>query len=228
MSEGQDRARDAAARAVVDQIEPGTVIALGSGRAVWRTIEVMSERWPDGIPVQAVVASNWTHERADAAGIDVLELDGTVEPVVAIDGADEIDPALALIKGGGGALLREKIVIASARRFIVVAETAKKVERLGQGFRLPIEIVKFAWRDTARRLEEVVPGGQLRLADGAPFLTDEGHYILDCDVPPGGGPEELAAELSLIPGVVEHGLFIGMTETAYLGTPEGDVEILTA
>ena len=189
----------------------------------------MSERWPGGIPVQAVVASNWTHERADAAGIEVLELDGEVEPVVAIDGADEIDPALALIKGGGGALLREKIVIASARRFVVVAETAKKVERLGQGFRLPD-------RDRQVRMARHRPPARghrarRRTAAGRRTTRSSPTRATTSSTAPcrrARGPEELAAELSLIPGVVEHGLFIGMAEKAYLGTPEGGVEILTA
>lgn len=228
MSEAQDRAREAAARAVVGEIQEGTVIALGSGRAVWRTIDAMSERWPGGIPVKAVVASERTHRHAGDAGIEVVELDGMVEPVVAIDGADEIAPGLALIKGGGGALLREKIVIASAARFVVVAETGKQVQHLGEGFRLPVEIVRFGWRDTARRLAAILPEGDLRQAEDGPYLTDESHYILDCPVPAGADPEELAAELSLVPGVVEHGLFIGMAEKAYLGTPEGTVEIVTA
>lgn len=228
MSDPKDPAREAAARAVVEEIDAGTVIALGSGRAVWRAIEVMSERWPDGIPVQVIVASSLTHERAVAAGLEVLELDGTVAPVLAIDGADELTADLALIKGGGGALLREKIVVASASRFVVVAETPKLVERLGQGFPLPVEVVRFAWQDTARRLEAILPDGRRRETSGEPFVTDEGHYILDCPVPERTDPEELAAELSMVPGVVEHGLFIGMAEKAYLGTPEGGVQILEA
>jgi ribose 5-phosphate isomerase A len=224
MSGQPDPAREAAAAAVLDELGPGQVIALGSGRAVWRVLELMAERWPDGLRV--VVASDRTQERAVAAGMEVLELDGSVEPSVAIDGADEVGPGLALIKGGGGALLREKIVIASAARFVVVAETAKRVDRLGQGFKLPVEVVRFGWQDTARRLDPLVDGWELREDDGEPYDTDEGHLILDCGIPEGAEPEELAAELSMTPGVVEHGLFIGMAETAYLGTPQGDVEIL--
>jgi ribose 5-phosphate isomerase A len=226
MSGAPDPAREAAATAVLGELDPEQVIALGSGRAVWRVLDLMAERWPEGLRV--VVASELTRERAAAAGMEVLELDGAVEPAVAVDGADEVGPGLALIKGGGGALLREKIVIASALRFVVVAETAKRVERLGQGFPLPVEVVKFGWRDTARRLEGLVDSWELREADGKPFDTDEGHHILDCRVPVAADPEELAAELSMTPGVVEHGLFIGMAEKAYLGTPEGEVEILEA
>ena len=124
----------------------------------------------------------------------MLELDGTFGLDLALDGADEVDPELGLIKGGGGALLREKIVISAAERFVVVAETAKKVDRLGQGFRLPVEVVRFAWRDTRRRLSAVLPEAELRLngAGSEPYLTDEGHYILDAPIPEGSDPHSLA------------------------------------
>jgi ribose 5-phosphate isomerase A len=219
-------ARDAASAAALDLIEPDTTIGLGSGRAVWRVVDRIAERWPDGPPLRAVVASELTHARARAAGIEVVELDGTFELDLAIDGADEIDPELRLIKGGGGALLREKIVVAAAQRFVVVAETGKLVDRLGAGFRLPVEVARFAWRDTARRLEDLLPGAELRTAGDSAFLTDEGHHILDCPIPPDAGPDALAASLRQIPGVLEHGLFIGMAEQALLGAPDGTVQRL--
>jgi ribose 5-phosphate isomerase A len=162
------------------------------------------------------------------ARIEVVELDGTFELDLAIDGADELDRDLRLIKGGGGALLREKIVVAAARRFVVVAETGKRVERLGEGFRLPVEVARFAWRDTRRRLERLLPEAELRTAGDSAFLTDEGHHILDCAIPPGTDPDALADELRRVPGVLEHGLFIGMAEQALLGTPDGRVERLSA
>jgi ribose 5-phosphate isomerase A len=221
-------ARDAASAAAIELIEPHTTIGLGSGRAVWRVVDRIAERWPGGPPLRAVVASELTHARAREAGIEVVELDGTFELAIAIDGADEVDPDLRLIKGGGGALLREKIVIAAARRFVVVAETGKLVGRLGEGFRLPVEVARFAWRDTARRLAELLPGPELRTAGDSAFLTDEGHHILDCPIPPGTDIDALADQLRRIPGVLEHGLFIGMAEQALLGTPEGTVERLRA
>src|SRR5918997_1198093 len=165
-------AREAAAAAAAELVEPGMTIGLGSGRAVW----AVTERLPAG--TRAVVASERTREAALGGGIDVVELDGTFELDLAIDGADEIDPSLGLIKGGGGALLREKIVISAARRFVVVAETSKKVDRLGEGFRLPVEVVRFGWADTGRRLSALLPEAQLRGTESGsdPFITDEGHY----------------------------------------------------
>jgi ribose 5-phosphate isomerase A len=221
-------ARDAASAAAIELIEPGTTIGLGSGRAVWRVVDRIAERWPGGPPLRAVVASELTHARAREAGIELVELDGSFELDIAIDGADEVDRDLRLIKGGGGALLREKIVVAAARRFVVVAETSKLVGRLGDGFDLPIEVARFSWRDTRRRLAALLPNPRLRTAGDSAFLTDEGHHILDCAIPAGVDLDALATELRGVPGVLEHGLFIGMAEQALLGTPAGTVERLTA
>lgn len=225
-AEAPSHARDAASAAALALIEPGMTIGLGSGRAIWRVVDRIAERWPGGPPVRAAVASELTDGRARAAGIEVVELDGTVALDLALDGADEVDADLRLIKGGGGALLREKIVIAAAERFIVVAETPKRVERLGAGFRLPVEVARFAWRDTRRRLATLLPAPELRMAGDAPFRTDEGHHILDCGVPPDADLDALADELRRVPGVLDHGLFIGMAEAALLGTPDGGVERL--
>ena len=219
-----NRAREAAAAAAAELVEPGMVIGLGSGRAVWKLTELLGE---SDLRIRAATASNRTAELARGLDMEIVELDGTVELDLALDGADEVGPGLGLIKGGGGALLREKIVVCAARRFVVVAETPKKVERLGQHMRLPVEVTRFAWRDTRRRLAKLLPDAQLREAEGVPYLTDEGHYILDCAVPADADATELDLALKRIAGVVEHGLFLGMAERALLGTPEGDVEVLT-
>src|SRR5262249_22237147 len=145
----KDAAREAAAAAAVERIEPGMVIGLGSGRAVWKVVETIGER---GLDVRAAAASIRTEEIAQQAGIELIDLDAVVPLDLAIDGADEIDPQLGLIKGGGGALLREKLVIAAARQFVVVAETDKKVERLGDTCAVPVEVVRFGWRSTMARL----------------------------------------------------------------------------
>lgn len=226
MTDSSDLARGAAARAALAEIEPGTTIGLGSGRAVWRLVAEIAERWPENPPVRVAAASILTEERCRAAGIELADLDGRTELAIAIDGADEVAPGLALIKGGGGALLREKLVISAARRFVVVAETEKRVSHLGERFALPVEVVRFGWRDTSRRLAELLPGAELRTTgSGSPFATDEGHLILDCPLSPELDCERVAAELSSTTGVVEHGLFIGMAARGYLGTADGEVEI---
>jgi ribose 5-phosphate isomerase A len=222
-----DAARSAAAAAGLERIGEGMTIGLGSGRAVWKLIELARERWPEGPPVRAVFASDRTAELGREAGIEAVELDGATHLDVAIDGADEIDPALGLIKGGGAALLREKLVVAAAERFVVVAETAKRVGRLGEGFRLPVEIVRFAWPDTRRRVLALVPEADLRTGDGGdPLVTDEGHHLLDCVLPAEGDLAALGEALKATVGVVEHGLFLGMADEALLGRPDGGVDVL--
>lgn len=220
----KDAARAAAAAAAVDRVQPGMTIGLGSGRAVWKVVEAIGER---RLEVRAAAASVRTEEVATAVGIELIDLDSAGSLDVAIDGADEIDPQLGLIKGGGGALLREKLVIAAARHFVVVAETDKKVERLGQTRAVPVEVVRFGWRSTlARLLDGVVSVAELRLAGDSPYVTDEGHVILDCAVPAEGSIEELAAALKSETGVVEHGFFLGMADEVLLGTLDGGVEEL--
>ena len=220
--------RAAAAQAAVELMEPDMTIGLGSGRAVWSVIEAIGARWSGNHEIRAVVASEATFALAHAAGLEIVQLDGTRELALAVDGADEIGPDMRLLKGGGGALLREKIVAAAAQRFVVVAETTKQVDRLGEGFRLPVEVVRFGWRDTRRRLAELLPDAERRDVGDEPYMTDEGHWILDCAIPEDADPDQLNSELELIPGVVEHGLFIGMTERVLLGTPVGELEVIKA
>lgn len=204
-------------------------IGLGSGRAVWRAIELIGERWPGGsVPLRSAFASEATRERAAAVGIEAVELDGSVRLDVAIDGADEVDPQLGLIKGGGAALLREKIVVCAAARFVVVAESRKRVSRLGETFLLPVEVVRFGWADTRGRVLELLPSAVLRSDGDQPVVTDEGHYLLDCELPPEGDLNELAERLKATVGVVEHGLFLGLASEALLGTPTGEVEVIQA
>jgi ribose 5-phosphate isomerase A len=227
----EDTARAAAAAAAADLVEPGMTVGLGSGRAVWKLVELLGARVRAGGDLaagalRAASASSRTERLAASLGIDLIELDGDVELDLALDGADEVDPQLRLIKGGGGALLREKIVISAARRFVVVAETPKKVERLGEHFRLPVEVVQFAWRDTRRRVTAVLPDAVQRLEDGEAYVTDEGHFILDCALPAAADLDALGPRLKQIPGVVEHGLFIGLAERALLGRPDGGIELL--
>jgi ribose 5-phosphate isomerase A len=222
-----DLAREAAARAAVERLEDGMTIGLGSGRAVWRAIELIGERWAGRPPIRAAFASDRTQELAAAVGIKAVDLDGRLVLDLAIDGADEIDPGLGLIKGGGAALLREKLVVIAAERFLVVAESRKRVTRLGETFKLPVEVVRFGWRDTRRRLLDLLPGADARISLDAMVLTDEGHYLLDCALPSEGDLRALGDAIKATVGVVEHGLFLGLASEALLGTPDGEVEVLT-
>jgi len=222
-----DAARAAAARAASELVEPDSVIGLGSGRAVWAVTELLGERRGELGGLRIAVASSRTDELARAAGLEVVELDGELRLALAIDGADEIDPQLGLLKGGGGALLREKIVVAAAERFVVVAEVSKKVDRLGSTRGIPVEVIRFGWRDTRTRLLELVESAELRRGDdGEPYVTDEGHYIIDCAPRASGEMAELGAAIKAMPGVVEHGLFLTEANLALLGRPDGEVETL--
>jgi ribose 5-phosphate isomerase A len=195
-------------------------IGLGSGRAVWAVLELLRGR-----EIRAAAASTRTDELLRQAGIEVVELDGSVRLAMAIDGADEVDPDLGLIKGGGAAMLREKLVVKAAEQFVVVAEATKKVGRLGQTRGLPVEVVRFAWRDTRRRLLSLVADAELRTnGRGDVVITDEGNYILDCGLPESGDLAALGTAIKAEVGVVEHGLFIGMTWLALLGNADGSVE----
>jgi ribose 5-phosphate isomerase A len=219
-------ARAAAAGAAAELVEPGSAIGLGSGRAVWAVLTLLGER-SELAPLRVAVASSRTDELAREAGLEVVELDGSLRLSLAIDGADEVDPRLGLLKGGGGALLREKIVVAAAERFVVVAETAKRVERLGSTRGIPVEVVRFGWRDSRARLLAHVETAELRRTDdGEPYVTDEGHHILDCAPRAEGDLAELAATVKAMPGVVEHGLFLTEADLVLLGRPDGGVERL--
>ncbi|HYZ79665.1 MAG TPA: ribose-5-phosphate isomerase RpiA [Solirubrobacteraceae bacterium] len=228
MTDPKDAARRAAAAAALERIEAGMTIGLGSGRAVWKLLETICERWPEGVPLRVVPASSRTEQLARQAGIELLDLDDAGPLDLAIDGADELDGRLRLIKGGGGALLREKLVVAAARRFVVVAETDKLVDRIGEHWRVPVEVVRFGWRTTlARLLDGVVTAADVRCTDdGTPFITDEGHVIVDCAVPREGDLGEFAIGLKAVVGVVEHGLFLGMADEALLGAPDGTLETI--
>ena len=219
--------RTVAARKSLDYVQTGMRLGLGSGSTVAALVPLLGERIRSGLRIQTVCASSSTRALATQAGIPLLD-EKTFEHLdLAIDGADEIDPALRLVKGGGGALLRERIVAAAADRFIVIADARKRVARLGQ-FPLPVEVTQFGWRSMAKKLGELFPA-TLRLdkATGQPFVSDEGNYILDCETGPIADPERLATQLSAMAGVMAHGLFIGLASLAVVARG-GNVEELTA
>jgi ribose 5-phosphate isomerase A len=222
-------ARAAAVAAARNHIEQGMTIGLGSGRAVLALADALAGRWSGRPPLRVTVASSVTEARARAAGLELIELTPSTTLDLAVDGADEVDPRLNLIKGGGAALLREKFVIAAARRVLIVAEVRKRVQRLGSTHPLPVEVVRFAWETTRRRLLELVPEATLRNdPTGAPLRTDEGHHLLDCQMPE-LAPDDLpglAAALKATLGVVDHGLFLGIADEVVLGHADGSVETL--
>jgi ribose 5-phosphate isomerase A len=202
-------------------------LGLGSGRAVFALIDLLGATWSSPRPLRAVVASSRTEARARAAGIEVVPLDADHHPLdLAVDGADEVDPALHLLKGGGGALLREKLVLAAARHVLIVAESPKLVDRLGTAKALPVEVVRFAWPTTRHRLLDLLPSATLRPSpEGPPFVTDEGHHLLDCTLPP-GDLDPLATALKSTLGVVDHGLFLHHADEVVLGHSDGSVQHL--
>ena len=221
-----DPARAAAVAAARELVEPGMTIGLGSGRAVFALVDLLAASGPEPGRLRAVVASSRTEARARAAGIELVSLDGDLTLDLAVDGADEVDPDLALLKGGGGALLREKLVLAAARSVAIVAEAPKLVDRLGTTKALPVEVVRFAWPTTRRRLLDLLPTATLRRTpDGTPVVTDEGHHLLDCQLPD-GDLAPLAAAIKSTLGVVEHGLFPDQADEVLLGQPDGTVRVL--
>jgi ribose 5-phosphate isomerase A len=217
--------RQAAARAL-DWVKPGMRLGLGSGSTAKHFVELLGEKVRAGLDIVGVPTSEATRAQAEGCGIRLSTLDETPELDVTIDGADEIAPDLSLIKGGGGALLREKIVASASARMIVIADESKWVPVLGK-FPLPIEIVPFGRRATERAIAAAIDGKSsaaltLRQGkDGHPFVTDGGHFILDAALGRIAEPRSLAGRLAEIPGVVEHGLFIGLAQAVVLAGPGG-------
>ncbi|MBQ8106845.1 MAG: ribose-5-phosphate isomerase RpiA [Afipia sp.] len=221
-----DLKRQAAARAV-EQVQDGMKLGLGTGSTAKHFVELLGERVKAGLKVVGVPTSEATRADAERCGVPLTTLEEVDHLDLTVDGADEIDPDLALIKGGGGALLREKIVAAASDRMIVIADESKWVPTLGR-FPLPIEVIPFGLGATRRAIEAVFAengvSGQMdvrKTKDGHAFVTDGGHWIIDAHLGRIPDPPRLAAALSSIPGVVEHGLFIGLARTAVLAGPQG-------
>jgi len=223
----------AAATEAAKLVEPGMKLGLGTGSTAAKLVQALALRVKDGLDVVCVPTSEATRKLAQAAGIRLTTLDETPHLDLTIDGADEIDPILTLIKGGGGALLREKIVATASDRMVVIADASKKVSALGL-FPLPVEVVPFGVIATrnmiAAMVREIGYDGTIGMRtgkDGKPFVTENGNLIFDCQFGRIGEPLDLAAALRIIPGVVEHGLFIGLCDQAFIAGPKG-VESLLA
>lgn len=223
-AEAQKRA--AAARAV-EFVRPGMRLGLGTGSTAKYFVELVGERVRAGLDVVAVPTSEVTYADAKRFGIPLTTLDETPELDLTVDGADEIGPNLALIKGGGGALLREKIVAAASARMIVIADESKVVEALGR-FPLPVEIAPFGYGATEKAIHSAIAAIQApgplplrRGKDGHAFVTDGGHWIIDAALGRIDDPGAMARALAAVPGVMEHGLFVGIAQMAIIAGTDG-------
>jgi len=226
MMSTDDLKRQAAARAL-EQVRDGMKLGLGTGSTAKHFVELLGERVQAGLTIIGVPTSEATRADAERCGVPLTTLEKVDRLDLTVDGADEIDPNLELIKGGGGALLREKIVAAASDRMIVIADETKWVETLGR-FPLPIEVIPFGLGATRRAIEAVFakngvsgPMDIRKTKDGHVFVTDGGHWIIDAKLGRIPDSPKLAASLNSIPGVVEHGLFIGLARTAVLAGPQG-------
>ena len=216
----QDALKRAAAEKALELVRDGMLLGLGSGSTVRYFTEGVGRLVADGMKLRGVPTSRATAEIAAACGIPVVEdLVGLID--LAVDGADEVDPSLNLVKGRGGALFREKLVAAAARRFVAVVDESKMVDRLGVGV-LPVEVLPFLWRTTADRLVKLCSGLTVRGGEEQPYVTDNGNLILDLSFEGGiDDPAELGTALEAVVGVVEHGLFLGMADTCIVAGEKG-------
>jgi ribose 5-phosphate isomerase A len=220
-----DLEKEAAARASLRFVKDGQVVGLGTGSTAAYFIRMLGEQVSNGLRVRGIPTSERSRDLALSLGIPLTTFDECTEIDVAVDGADEVDPHLRLIKGGGGALLREKIVASAAKQLVIVADASKRVPVLGK-FPLPVEVIKFARALVARKIAALGADVELRVnLDGKPYLTDEGNYILDCRFGQIRDADALACQLSDMPGVVEHGLFIGMASTVLYAEGEQIIEV---
>ncbi len=227
-----DRAKFAAAQCAADFVENGMRVGLGTGStAAWLIRRLGTRVREDGLGIIVVPTSTRTAEQARAEGLSVVTLDEARWLDLTIDGADEFDAELSLIKGGGGALLQEKIVATASDRMIVIADPAKEVRRLG-AFPLPVEVVPFGWKATKALIEEILASldvlgreTTLRMNGSAPYRTDEGNFILDLALGRIGDARQLALVLNQVPGVVENGLFVDIADQVVIGQPDGSCEL---
>lgn len=222
-----DDLKEKAARAALDLVRDGMRLGLGSGSTSARFVDALGERVGAGLKVLCVPTSETTRAQAERLGIPLTTLDETPQLDLTVDGADEIDDDLRMIKGGGGALLREKIVATASARMVVIADESKLVAKLGK-YPLPVEVVRFGFLATIRLIEalagEAGCHGEIKLRAGqgdAPFVTDQGNLIVDCDFGSIPEPEVLAFALKRVPGVVEHGLFLGLADLAIVAEHGG-------
>jgi len=220
----QDQWKKAAAEAAAKLVESGMVVGLGTGSTAAFLVSALGRRVAgENLRITAIPTSERTAEQARSLNISLTTFAEYTEIDLTVDGADEVLPGpLYLIKGHGGALLREKIVAAASKRMVVVADQTKIVGRLGSLVSVPVEVVPYGWQATQKKLTQLEAKPALRVgADKKPYITDGGHYILDCAFGPMGDPQQIAHHLDHVVGVVEHGLFLKFASEAFIGGPEG-------
>jgi ribose 5-phosphate isomerase A len=217
----EDTEKAAAARKSLEYVKDGMVVGLGTGSTATFAIQFLGEQVREGLKIRGIPTSRASADLARSLKIPLTSFDEVDHTDVTIDGADEVAPGLALIKGGGGALLHEKIVAAASHRLVIVADEHKLVQKLGR-FPLPVEVIPFAAGPVRKKLEGLGANPVLRQAhDGSPYITDEGNYIFDCHYGEIADPAGLAPTLKSITGVVEHGLFLGLASVAIIAGPNG-------
>ncbi len=220
-----DQEKEAAAQASLQFVKDGQVVGLGTGSTAAYFIKLLGEKVKNGMRVRGIPTSDRSRELAESLGIPLTTLDECQEIAVTVDGADEVDPQLRLIKGGGGAMLREKIVASATKQLVIVADATKQVPVLGK-FPLPVEVIPFAQALVAKRIAALGAQVSVRMnSDGSPYVTDERNHILDCRFGQIADADLLARQLSEMPGVVEHGLFIGMASVVIFARGSEIVEL---
>jgi len=222
-----DQLKQAAADTAVQLVESGMIVGLGTGSTASFAIEALGRRVQDGLRIIGIPTSERTARQARGLGIPISSLAEHAELDLTIDGADEIQRGtLDLIKGHGGALLREKVVASAGRRLIIIADETKIVDQLGTRFAVPVEVVPFGWQAAERKLQRLGAHTALRNGpDDKPFVTDGGNFIVDCSFSPIEAPHALDDQLNRVVGVVEHGLFLNMTSQAIIAGRDG-VQVL--
>jgi ribose 5-phosphate isomerase A len=229
MTADENLLKAAASESAAALVTDGMLVGLGSGTTAALAVSALGRRVREGLRIVGIPTSESTAAQARALGIPLTSLTATTQIDMTIDGADEVEEgSLNLIKGHGGALLREKIVASATKRLVIVVDDSKLVHHLAEKFPVPMEVIPFGWQATAQRLSNLGAKPTLRLKpDGEPYLSDGGHYILDCAFEPTVSAEPLARELDHIVGLVEHGLFIGFTSEVHVAS-QGKVRVLSS